>query len=890
MRRYGRTSRGSSPGQGPGFAAVELRGSSGGSAKGILIAVVLACLLIAGGVGLWLHGRPSQGTPSTATKADLAKSVAIMTPDQKQQAYQNEVNALQTRGTQLQNYLDSFPKPLTDLDALAQSLTTPQAALQYVRDQIALEPYPGVLKGALGTLLTRGGNDLDRALLLAALLKQQGVDCKIAHGTISAAQAQSLLQQIVGAPDAVDQIGKTLPKTAPPAGGDSEDEEAFHDAVNRRRKELNDAVDQTFQQLQSALKTAGVALGQDATARQLDSLEDHYWVQATIDDKSVDLDPSSATAQLGQSLCTAAETLDADSLPDKLYQRLKFRVVAEHLQSGQVRATEVLAQEVNSVDLLGKNIRLAIEPESLSANVNHFRAVLTIGDNTTAGQAFSLRPETATRSSTEGQGLVDGQSSDAGAAGGGMAGMGGLGGGGLGGGGGANAPANPPPPPAPSAASVSGHGEPVLGRLFLEVVSTGPHLVEADYRRVVMDRLAANGDKQQLFSALADDRSIRPLLAIAWDGAIAVGPFHPVYAFQAGAAALAAQEPLEEKVRAKFYLGEDVGDDDVPAPTLSAHLINYFLSSDLARHSFRRKAAPHARSYYERPRLAFERHGFVVRDWSKPGAPVRYLEGIDLINSPFGFLGPAEETTSLAMKAGIADTFLERHFRAGGATSNALPLLSAATSQGVALVTVRPGDRAGLSAVAVPAPVQSVLQEDVKSGSALLAPARLVSLNGGQQFGWWSIDASTGFSLGRMNLGGSQGMVESAEINQRITKWTETFAKFYGNVLKCYMGAVGDALGSVGTDDNLNFQVTLNHGEGSPTPSAEQVSDCLIDAACDALGDLIGEETGDAAADEAFVEGLDQVAGEVIKKQLAGAGGKSAGKVCTGLAKKGLGD
>lgn len=141
-----------------------------------------------------------------------------------------------------------------------------------------------------------------------------------------------------------------------------------------------------------------------------------------------------------------------------------------------------------------------------------------------------------------------------------------------------------------------------------------------------------------------------------------------------------------------------------------------------------------------------------------------------------------------------------------------------------------------------------------------------------------------------MNLGGSQGMVESAEINQRITKWTETFAKFYGNVLKCYMGAVGDALGSVGTDDNLNFQVTLNHGEGSPTPAAEQVSDCLIDAACDALGDLIGEETGDAAADEAFVEGLDQVAGEVIKKQLAGAGGKSAGKVCTGLAKKGLGD
>jgi hypothetical protein len=868
-----------------------LTGSPHGGAKGILIAAVMAGLLIAGGLGLWYRSRSPKGGASTVTRQELATSVAKMTPDQKQQAYQGEVDALQARGTQLQDYLDTFPKTLTDLDALAQSITTPQAALAYVHDQIALEPYPGVLKGALGTLLTHGGNDLDRSLLLGALLQKQGIDFKIAHGKISGDQAQSLLQQMAGGADAVDQTAKSLPKISPVSegGGGEPDEQAdFQEGVNRRRKELDETVEKTFQQLQSALKAAGIAPGHDATAQQLEVVEDHYWVQATIDDKTVDLDPS-ATAQPAQSLCPASETLDAGSLPDGLYQRLKFRVVAEHLQSGQVTPTEVLSQEVKSIDLLGKNIRLSVEPESASAQVNQFHPVLSIGDDSTDGQPFALRPDRAESSEGSSDNSAE-PTDDTSTAAGQQGGLGGLGGG-LGGGlaqaGGVEAPAKKKTLPAPAAAA-SGGGERVLARLYVEVISAGPHLPEVHYRRTLMDRLGTSGGKQQLLTALADDKTVRPLLVFVWDGAIAVGPFNPVYDFQAETTAIGALEPLEEKIRAKVYLGDDIGDDDVPAPTLSPNLLNYFLASDLARHSLRVKSAPHARSYYQRPRLAFFRHGFVVRDWSKPGSPVRYLEGIDLINSPFGFTGPVEESSSLAMKAGVADTVLERYFRLGGATSNALPLMAAAAAQNVPLQALPPGDSAAVESLALPPPLQTVLQRDAGAGHALLAPARLVSLNGGQQFGWWSVDPATGFTLGRMNLGGSQGMVESGEMNQKITQWTQTFVKFYGNVLKCYLGAAGNALGSVGTDDDLKFQVTLNHGDGSPLPSAEKVSDCLVESACDALGDLLGEEMGDAAAGEE-IEGLEQLIANIETRKLAGVGGKSGGKVCTGLVKKAMG-
>ncbi len=62
----------------------------------------------------------------------------------------------------------------------------------FVRDRIAFQPYHGVLRGVAGTLSGRSGNAHDQALLLAALLRDAGYDAQVLTGELTSAQARTL--------------------------------------------------------------------------------------------------------------------------------------------------------------------------------------------------------------------------------------------------------------------------------------------------------------------------------------------------------------------------------------------------------------------------------------------------------------------------------------------------------------------------------------------------------------------------------------------------------------------------------------------------------------------------------------------------------------------------
>src|SRR5690348_5498354 len=78
-----------------------------------------------------------------------------------------------------------------DLDAIVK-LTDgdPARIFAWVRDKTFWVPYRGELRGAAGVLMDRLGNSLDRALLLAELLRRAGQDVRLAHAQLSDEQAR----------------------------------------------------------------------------------------------------------------------------------------------------------------------------------------------------------------------------------------------------------------------------------------------------------------------------------------------------------------------------------------------------------------------------------------------------------------------------------------------------------------------------------------------------------------------------------------------------------------------------------------------------------------------------------------------------------------------------
>lgn len=232
---------------------------------------------------------------------------------------------------QAHSFLDSMVARDWDVAALADGLDyDPQRAFEFVRDSIGVDPYPGVLRGAEGTLAARSGSSADRALLLGALLDAMQVPYRYAFADLDDATATSLVDRAAQPPTT------PLPKPgleATPAFG---------------AQDIQTRASRDYAQLRLALGTrigdASRTQAIDATrAGVIDAVRAHVWVQRRSGAEWLDLDPTLPTAVPGQVLAPAAETLDA--LPDALDHVVRIRLEEERLDGDALTTNQLLTYE-----------------------------------------------------------------------------------------------------------------------------------------------------------------------------------------------------------------------------------------------------------------------------------------------------------------------------------------------------------------------------------------------------------------------------------------------------------------------------------------------------------------------------------------------------------------
>jgi hypothetical protein len=226
------------------------------------------------------------------------------------------------------------------------------------------------------------------------------------------------------------------------------------------------------------------------------------------------------------------------------------------------------------------------------------------------------------------------------------------------------------------------------------------------------------------------------------------------------------------------------------------------------------------RGLYERPRLVFLRHGYQIAEFGGNAEKQTYREGIDIINAPYIFLGERANRVSLALRWGAADAYLENDWSIRPGRLNVLPLILDAEAQKLPLQVLSNYKTLPLP-FSVPSTIGGSLTNELAQGNIILAPSGLINEPSGHHYAWWSIDRATGLPLGRVDLGGGQGMLENAEHLETLIYLPEKVASFFGAIDRCYFNQINSSLaGAIGGNN---------------------VQECVKRAACDVLAAVVAQ-------------------------------------------------
>lgn len=715
-------------------------------------------------MGLAWAGAPQWARARDDAATQPASQPGARTPEQLQQAreqFERMLKAVEAADAKLQR--DSFD-PAAVVEKVGRD---PDQLFAWVRDQTTWLPYRGELRGPVGVLMDRGGSSLDRALLLAELLRLAGQTARLAHAALPADRASEVLEKLRAAPvaapppDDLDvDVRDDIRTTSAEFGLDK-------DLLNRTQSRLQFTAGKKAEQLAGRVQdqlpallqaTGGVpAAAANDEKQMLAAIADHWWVQRMQGSQWIDLDPLSPASKPGEAMVGASQTLAPGangqfSVPPEEIHTVRIRLLIEKRDAGKLSEISVLDQPLRPDQIYGRRVVLthwplnwpntdAPPPEvdrrirMITIEQHEWMPVMRVGSDQIIQSSFTDTCDVNRHPNPDPMarlGKTIGKLSGALDAFGGVQG-------------------DQPK----SAAELTAE--------WVEYQISRPGEAPVVERRQVFDLIgpAARAGGSPANVDLTEPQRIERGLALLGGFEVLVVPcrLSAQYVQHLACAAL-----LRNRNAMTGFFDPDWHPDTkaltnklqslsaMPGPLYSLALMRHMSGQDAGQ------------LCYTSANVLTCRWAMRIDAAAEPSERVKLCEGFDIVNNSLS-LRPQSKSSAYAARAeqGIIDTNAEALMMSPCAVvENTAEMFDLRRRSGGPWLTVRKGDDPAWKAAQIPPDVRARVDRDLAAGYVVVVPSTPVALHDHSSVGWWRIDPKSGQTLGMSDIGGGATMVEYA--------------------------------------------------------------------------------------------------------------------------------
>ena len=305
------------------------------------------------------------------------------------------------------------------IDTLAGALDFDlERIFRFVADRIWYEPYGGLLRGASGTLESRAGNSVDKAVLLDALLRASFLDTRFVEGALDPAAESTILDSVVVTRDvartraaAVDDRAAARWHSAAAATGPLPPElqeiaDLAPELSAAATSWIAEHLDANVATIVQALGDAGIELGTAAHALPVLERDRHVWLQVKQGSDWIDLDPTIAGTQLGDGRRRTGGGASYGSpgrppTPDPDSRSSRMSSAATRWPSDRSSPTRCSRTTIGTAPIVLlhekpdglKGLGITIGAALGGAGDPSYQAILDLGDDVVVGETWlSMRP------------------------------------------------------------------------------------------------------------------------------------------------------------------------------------------------------------------------------------------------------------------------------------------------------------------------------------------------------------------------------------------------------------------------------------------------------------------------------------------------------------------